>query len=162
MRRVLIAAGLLTVLGSALACWPLARLWLTYEHGHARVLELYRTPGPDRSVSLHAVWQLEIEPGRLLLCDAQRDRFFRPMPDPVVDAAEADEIAQRLLPDRQNRQTLVRAFWQANDPGGSAFIIDVSQTHPWRRYIVGLAVCTAGLICIRIGWAMRPDRRTTV
>lgn len=155
MRRVLIALGLLTALIGLLLCWPLSRAFLTYERGHARVLDIYRIPQPEGDVSLRAVWEVEVTPGRWILGDLQRNQFFRPMDDPVLSEAEVESVTARVLPDHQGRQTLVRAFWSANDPDGTAFIIDVSASHPWRRYILGLAACGAGLITARLAWASR-------
>ena len=153
MRRVLIALGLLTAAIGLLLCWPLSRAFLTYERGHARVLDIYRTPQNDGQVSLRAVWEVEVAPGRWLIGDTQRNQFFRPMDDPVLPEGDAEAVTTRVLPDRQGRQTLVRAFWTANDPDGTAFIIDVSESHPWRRYILGLAACGVGLITARLAWA---------
>lgn len=155
MRRILIAIGIITALSGALVCWPLLRVLLTHERGHARVLDVYRQPQPDGDVALRAVWEVEVAPGRWLISDAQRNQFFRGMDDPVMDADEADTVSRRVLPDRQGTQSLVKAFWKANDPQATAFIIDVSETHPWRRYITGLAACAVGLIVARLAWAAR-------
>lgn len=155
MRRVLIAVGLLVALIGMLLCWPLSRAFLSYERGHARILDVYRLPQPDGQVSLRAVWEVEVAPGRWLLGDLQRNQFFRPMDDPVLPESEVAAVTARVLPDHLGRQTLVRAFWSANDPEGTAFIIDVSESHPWRRYILGLAACGAGLITARLAWASR-------
>lgn len=155
MRRILIAIGIITALSGALVCWPLLRVLLTHERGHARVLDVYRQPQPDGDVALRAVWEVEVAPGRWLISDAQRNQFFRGMDDPVMDAEEADTVSRRVLPDRQGTQSLVKAFWKANDPQATAFIIDVSETHPWRRYITGLAACAVGLIVARLAWAAR-------
>ncbi|MBN8525972.1 MAG: hypothetical protein J0M02_11605 [Planctomycetes bacterium] len=155
MRRILIAIGIITALSGALVCWPLLRVLLTHERGHARVLDVYRQPQQDGDVALRAVWEVEVAPGRWLISDAQRNQFFRGMDDPVMDAEEADTVSQRILPDRQGTQSLVKAFWKANDPQATAFIIDVSETHPWRRYITGLAACAVGLIVARLAWAAR-------
>lgn len=152
MRRILIAIGILVALSGALVCWPLVRILITHERGHARILELYQQPLADGDVALRAIWEVEVSPGRWLIGDAQRNQFFRAMNDPEVGRTEADAVSTRVLPDRQGTQTLVKAFWKANDPATSAFIIDVSETHPWRRYITGLAACAVGLIMARIAW----------
>ena len=133
-------------------CWPLTRIFLTHERGHARVLEIYRQPQVD-GFALRAVWEMQTGDGNWLIGDTQRSQFFRAMDDPRVDAREADEVESRVLPDHQGRQTLVKAFWKANDPAGTAFIIDVSETHPWRRYITGLALFGIGLITVRLAWS---------
>ena len=158
MRRVLIALGLLVALIGLLLCWPLGRTFLTHERGQARVLELYSTPLSDGLVSLRAVWEIEVSAGRWLLGDAQHNQFFRRMDDPVMSVAEAAAVAVRVLPDRQGRLTPVKAFWKSNDPDGTAFIIDVSETHPWRRYIFGLATCGLGLITARLAWGSGRSR----
>ena len=158
MRRALIALGLILALVGLLVCWPLARALLTHEQGHAKVLDLYRTPQADGQVSLRAVWEVEVGPRRWLLGDRQRNQFFRLMDDPVLSPDEADAVAARVLPDREGRQNLVKAFWKANDPDGTAFILDVSERHPWWRYIVGLTACAAGLITARLAWSAKPRR----
>ncbi len=159
MRRVVIALGLLLASIGLLLCWPLSRALLTHERGHARVLEVYRTPLPDGLIRLHVVWEAEVTPGRWILGDAQRNQFFRPMDDPVLPPDEAETVAERVLPDRRGNQNLVKAFWRANDPDSTAFIIDVSETHPWLRYIFGLAACGIGLITARLAWGS--SRRRT-
>lgn len=153
MARILVALGLLTALVGVLVCWPLGRLLLTHQHSHARILALYRDPVGSGAQRLRTVWEVETSPGQWLLGDAQTDQFFRPIPDPVLDPAEADSVEVRLMPDSQNRQKLPLVFWKANDPAGSAFIIDVGRTHWWRRYVGGLAACAAGLITARLAWA---------
>ncbi len=158
MRRVLIALGLLLALIGLLLCWPLSRTLLTHERGHAQLMEMYRLPQPDGQVRLRTVWQVEVTPGRWIVGDAQRNQFFRNMDDPLLPADEADVVAARMLPDRQGRQTLVNAFWKANDPDATAFIIDVTNTHPWLRYILGLAACGVGLITARLAWGSRRRR----
>jgi hypothetical protein len=155
VRRVLIAAGLLVACVGLLLCWPLSRAFLTYERGHARVLDVYRLPQAEGQVSLRAIWEVEVSPGRWVLGDVQRNQYFRPMDDPVLAEDEVAAATARVLPDHLGRQTLVRAFWSANDPDGTAFIIDVSESHPWRRYILGLAACGAGLVVARLAWASR-------
>jgi len=158
MRRVLIALGLLLALVGMLLCWPLTRTLLTYERGHARVLEIFRTPQADGRIALRTVWEVEVSPGRWLLGDAQRNQFFRSMDDPVLAADEVEAVTSRVLPDHLGRQQTVKAFWKKNDPDATAFIIDVSETHPWRRYILGLAACGVGLITARLAFATRPRR----
>ncbi len=152
MRRILVAIGVIMVLCGALMCWPLTRIFLTHEWGHARVLEIYRQPHGD-DVTVRAVWEMQTGTGAWLIGDTQRSQFFRTMGDPQTSVREADEIESRVLPDNQGHQTFVKAFWKANDPAGTAFIIDVSETHPWIRYITGLALCALGLITARLAWA---------
>lgn len=151
--RVVFALGLLLALIGLLLCWPLTRTLLTHERGQARILELYRTPQADGRIALRAIWEVEVSPGRWLLGDQQRNQFFRPIDDPVLAPDEVETVATRVLPDRNGRQNSVKAFWRKNDPDATAFIIDVSETHPWRRYILGLAACGLGLITARIAWA---------
>jgi hypothetical protein len=152
VRRIIIALGIFVALSGALVCWPLVRVLLTHERGHARILETFQQPGRNGAVALRAIWEVEVTPGRWLIGDAQRNQFFRAISDPEMSPEEAGSVAARVLPDRQGHQTLVKAFWRANDPDGSAFIIDVSETHPWRRYIAGLVACAVGLIMARIAW----------
>jgi hypothetical protein len=151
--RILVALGLLTTLVGVLVCWPLGRLLMTHEHGHARVLAIYRDQLGSGALRLRTVFEVETSPGQWVLGDAQTDQFFRPIGDPALDGAESDEVEARLLPDAQNRQMLPLVFWKANDPAATAFIIDVSRTHWWRRYVGGLAACAVGLITARLAWA---------
>ena len=161
MRRILIAIGIIVALSGGLVCWPLARILITHERGHARILEIYQQPRDDGEVALRAVWEVEVAPGRWLIGDAQRNQFFHGIVDPEMSREDAEAVANRVLPDRQGTQTLVKAFWKANDPDRSAFIIDVSETHPWRRYITGLAACAVGLIVARIAWGSGRWRAAT-
>ena len=154
MRRAIIALGIIGACVGLLVCWPLARLWLSHEHGHAKVLGVLRTPNPDGTVQLRVVWEARVGPGKYLISDAQASQFFRPIDNPVLSAEQAEATALRLLPDHEGRvynRPLV--FWTANNPEDAAFILDVSATHPWRRYIAGLATCIASLIAIRLAWS---------
>jgi hypothetical protein len=153
VRRLLIAVGLLVSLVGILVCWPLARLLLTHEHGRAQVRAVYRDRLANGDERLRAVWEVETSPGRYALCDAQSNQFFHPIPDPVVRPGVADAIETRLLPDAKGRQLRPLVFWRANDPAGSAFIIDVSETHWWRRYVAGLSAIAIGLVTARLAWA---------
>lgn len=159
MRRALVALGAVFALSGALMCWPLARAWFTHERGQARILELYRLPGPSDAVALRAVWELQTGPGRWLIGDAQSDLLFRPGPDPEAAPEEAAAVAARLLPDREGRQRSVPAFWRANDPAGTAFIIDITNAHWWQRYLGGVALCWAGLLLMRLAWPNRRQRQ---
>jgi hypothetical protein len=161
VRRLLIALGLLAALTGALMCWPLLHMLATHEHGGARILEVLSVPRPDGRTGLRVLWEVEATPGNWLLGDAQSDRFFKRVEDPAMSRADFEEVASRLRPDRQGSYRVVKAFWTANDPAGTAFIIDVSRTHPWRRYIAGVALCGLGLIAARLAWAYgrwRPAR----
>jgi len=153
VRRVLILCGILMALTGMLVCWPLAQVFLTHEAGHARILEIYRDAQADGRIRLRAVWELRTGDGQWLIGDAQSSRFFRRIDDPVVEVEEAADVIGRLMPDRHGVAHGVKAFWKANDPAGTAFIIDITQTHPWRRYIAGLAACGLGLIIARLAWA---------
>ncbi|MEK7412163.1 MAG: hypothetical protein AAB263_02465 [Planctomycetota bacterium] len=154
MRRAIIALGIIGACVGLLVCWPLARLWMSHEHGRANVISVLRTPRPDGLVQLRVVWEAQVGPGKHIIGDAQASQFFRPIENPVLTVEQADEASARLLRDHEGRvHNPPLVFWTANNPEDGAFILDVSATHPWRRYIAGLATCIASLIAIRLAWS---------
>lgn len=155
MRRILVAIGVLIALTGALVLWPLGRLMLTHEHGQARALAVFRDRSDDGDETLRVVWEAQVAPGHWLIADRQSDQFFRPTGDPVLGRADAEATASRILPDAQGRQPAMPVFWKANDPAGSAFIIDVSSNHWLRRYIAGAAILVGGMLLARLAWGLR-------
>ncbi len=152
MRRVLVALGILAALLGALILWPLGRIVLTHEHGHARALAVYRDELGSDTLRLRVVWEAQVAPGHWLIADRQSDQMFRPTSDPVLNRVDAEAVAARILPDAQGSQLVMPVFWKANDPGSSAFIIDVSASHWFRRYFAGAAIVLAGLLVARLAW----------
>jgi hypothetical protein len=159
MRRVLIALGLAMALVGGMACWPLLRVKATHDSGWATVLAVLQVPDGD-AVRLRVIYDLPVGGGRRLLADRQADLRFRLREDPRADAEEAEAAGQRLQADQLGRLQRVRAFWQANDPAATAFILDVTDTHPWRGYLAWLAVCVGGLIIARLAYAYGPRNRS--
>ncbi|MCS6971334.1 MAG: hypothetical protein RMM29_03020 [Planctomycetota bacterium] len=152
MLRALVPLGVLCALLGLLLCWPLLSVLWTHQRGQARILAILAVPQGD-AVALRALWELRLDEQRAVIGDAQRDGLFRPIDDPLVSAAEAERIRDRLLPDSRGPQRPVLAFWRERNGEIEAFIVDVTLTHPWRRYIAGLAVTCAGLIALRLGLA---------
>lgn len=154
MQRLLIPLGLCLALLGLLVCWPLLALLATHHRGQARVLAVLDLPAPDGMVGLRPLWELRVAPDRWVIGDAQRDALFRNIDDPQTSPERAAALRERLLPDSRGPGRPLTAFWSQAD-GSDAFVLDVTLTHPWRRYFAGAALACGGLVLLRLGLARR-------
>lgn len=80
------------------------------------------------------------------------DAFFRPMEDPIVEAARADQIIRNLLDADASARRQRVVFFVANDPVGTAFILDETAAAPTNRLQLGAVLIGIGLLGGLYAW----------
>jgi hypothetical protein len=145
MDRLLRLVGLVLAVVGVLACVPFVRAVSELERAPAQILEVVLTPvGEDhRRVSVAFLFPVKGDARLEQLAWGQGDGFFRLDEDPVLPAAEAEALREAIAV-----RPYAQAWYRANDPGGTAFILAVDQERPWRRYLIGGLAAAAGLFLL--------------
>ena len=151
-RLVVFVLVLILVITGALLAWPQMRGWWLYQRAPARIIEVLPTVQADGSVRLSILYEFELPrpPGQrerhFQMGWQVGDAYFRPMPDPVVEAGRVDQTVRGLLdadlPDRRWRTV----FFAANDPVGTAFILDETAAVPANRLQIGVVLIGIALV----------------
>jgi len=151
-RLMVIALVLAIVVTGALFAWPQVRGYWLYQRTTARILDVLPQTLDDGRVRLSVAYEYELPrdpkyPGRQVSLGWQvGDSFFRPMEDPVVDAARADQVIRKLLDADALSRQLRTVFFVANDPVGTAFILDETAAAPTNRLQLGAVLIGIGLL----------------
>ena len=153
MPRLVVSVLVLTLaITGGLLAWPQVRGWWLYQRAPARIIDVLPTVLADRSVRLSILYEFELPrlPGQrerhFQMGWQVGDPYFRPMPDPVVEAGRVDQAVRVLLdsdlPDRRWRTV----FFAANDPVGTAFILDETAAVPANRLQIGVVLIGIALV----------------
>jgi hypothetical protein len=145
MDRILRLVGLALAAGGVLACVPFVRAAAELERAPGQILEVVLTPvGEDRArVSVAYLFRVKGS-GRIdQVAWGQGDAFFRPTDDPELPTAEAEALRETIA-----ARPFAQVWYDANDPGASAFILAVDQERPWRRYVLGGLAAAVGLFLL--------------
>lgn len=147
MRRLLgLAVALLLVLVGGLMALPAARTLATHQRADGVLLAAYAMPaegGQARVALLYRFPSSERAGAELLqLACRQADQNFRPIPDPLLPRAEAERVVRGLLDGERGRLV----YFRADDPAGSAFVLEEARGRPGRRALTGLALVAVGML----------------
>lgn len=163
MPRLLVVAGIVAlVVTGALLAWPQARGWWLYQRSTARILDVLTEPAPGGLVRLAVLYEYELPrvqgAGERTWQLSWRlgDAFFRPMPDPLVESGRVDQVVRSLLDAERPDRRLRTVFFTANDPVGSAFILDETAAAPSNRLQIGVVLVGIGLIAGLYAWRRSP------
>ena len=151
-RLVVLVLVLILMLTGMLLAWPQVRGWWLYQRAPARIIDVLPAALADGSVRLSILYEYELQrqPGQrerhFQMGWQVGDAYFRPMPDPVVEAGRVDQLVRGLLdadkPDRLWRTV----FFAANDPVGTAFILDETAAVPANRLQIGVVLISIALV----------------
>lgn len=145
--RLLGLAIVLCLVGTgALMAWPAVRTWITRTHTPGEVLNATAVPAGEGRAQVAVLYRFTVgeRDGAVLqqLAYRQADQNYRPIPDPVLPAAEAEAVVQGILAGDRWRTV----WFLANDPEGSAFILEEAGGRPGRRALTGAALVVVGLL----------------
>ena len=148
--------GLLLTGGSLV--WPWAVGYVTHERSPGRILDVIPEPLGNGRVRLRIAYEFPIGPvagGRgALLGWGVADAYFRPLGHPEVSAVRAEGVIRDLM-DTDRGQVRVRTvFYRAEDPAGTAVILDETAERPTRRIPIGLV-----LLGVAAVWSLSLWRR---
>jgi hypothetical protein len=145
MDRLIRLVGLALLALGALSCVPFVRAAVELERTPALIVDTVVTPVGEDLARVSVVYLFAVRgSGRAEQVGwGQGDAFFRQTEDPVIPLARAEALREQLA----ERQA-VQAWYRANDPAGSAFILAVDQERPWRRYVIGGLAAVAGLFLL--------------
>jgi hypothetical protein len=151
---LLTALGLMTL--GALFTWPAVRVLTSHERVAGEILDVYAHPLDEGRALISVLYRFPLPPGadqarRWQMAWNQANQQWRIMPDPVIPAERAEAVIQDLLAGDRRRTV----WFQANDPEGTAFILDEATGRPGRRVQTGLALFAVGLL-----WWLLARRRS--
>ncbi len=159
MPRMAVLIVVLVVMATgALLAWPQVRGYWLYQQAQARILDVLPTTLPDGRVQLAIAYEFDLprvagkRERQVALGWQVGDAFFRPMPDPVVEAARADQVVRDLLDADSQRRRSRTVFFVANDPAGTAFILDETAAAPTHRLQLGAVLIGIGLLGGLYAW----------
>lgn len=149
MARVLalLIALVLMAIG-VLFTWPALRVLSSHERVRGEILDAYAYALPQGDgLVISVLYRFPLPPSedqarRWQLAWNQANQQWRIMPDPVVSADRAETVVQTLLAGDRSRTV----WFLANDPEGTAFILDEATGRPGRRVQTGLALFAVGLL----------------
>ena len=157
--RLLHALALVGLLlaGGALV-WPWAVGYLTHERSPGRILDVIPEPLANGRVRLRIAYEFPVGAGvdgsRYLLGWGVADAYFRHLGHPDVAAVRAEGVIRDLM-DTDRGQVRVRTvFYRAEDPAGTAVILDETAERPTRRIPIGLV-----LLGVAVVWSLSLWRR---
>lgn len=157
-RLAIILAVLAIVVTGALFAWPQVRGYWLYQRTTARILDVLPETLADGRVRLSVAYEFELprdpkQPGRYISLGWQiGDSFFRPMEDPIVEATRSDLIIRKLLDADASGRLFRTVFFTANDPVGTAFILDETAAVPTNRLQLGAVLIGIGLLGGLYAW----------
>jgi hypothetical protein len=151
-RLVVSVLVVVLVITGALLAWPQVRGWWLYQRAPARIIDVLPTHLDGGLVRLSILYEYEL-PRPI----GQRERhfqmgwqvgdaYFRPMPDPVVEAGRVDQAVRGLLDADQPDRRWRTVFFAANDPVGTAFILDETAAVPANRLQIGVVLIGIALL----------------
>lgn len=136
---ILLAVGLLMAL-------PAGRTLITHQRAAADLLAAYAVPEGREQARVLVVYRFasgERDGAELLqLACRQADQNFRPIPDPLLPRAEAEQVVRALLDGERARWV----YFRAEDPEGTAFVLEEARGRPGRRALTGMALAAVGLL----------------
>ena len=151
-RVAIIALVLITIITGGLFAWPQVRGYWQFERTTARILDVIPETLADGRVRLSIAYEYDLprDPQK-----SQRqtslgwqigDAYFRPMEDPLIESARLDPLTRLLLDADAPARRLRTVFFKANDPVGTAFILDESAAAPANRLQFGSVLIGIGLL----------------
>lgn len=158
-RALVVTLSLLLLATGALLCWPTVRAYLVMHRVQGEIMEVHTSPAPD-GLRVSVCYRFPLPgstPERRALQYAWGlgDQYYRRVDDPVVPAAEVDDLVAGLLAlDKEGRRPR-EVFFQANDPEGTAFILCEAAGDPRRRLRLGILLAAFGLC-----WSFTAFRRS--
>lgn len=158
MRLLHAFAILLLLLTGGSLVWPPAMALLQLQRAPGRILEVLPEPLPDGRTRLRIAFEFPLPPANgvrpVQLGWGVADSYFRPIGDPVVQSARAEGVMRDLM-DTDEAQVRTRmVFYRAEDPAGTAVILDETAERPSRRIPVGLV-----LLAVAAVWSLSLWRR---
>lgn len=144
-RPLIIISLILSVTGLVIA-WPLVRAALEFRPVRGEILDVITTPADDGHVRVAIAYEYPLPTrGERAIGYTLTDERLQPVPDPVMDAAQANALL-RALPGRA-----VRVYYDVNHPLDTAFMLSpvnagggLRAEHGALMVLVGLALGILG------------------
>ena len=155
---MVIALVLAIVATGGLLAWPQVRGYWLYQRTTARILDVLPETLVDGRVRLSVAYEFDLprdpkQKGRQVSLGWQiGDSFFRPMEDPIVDAARADLVIRKLLDADASTRLQRVVFYVPNDPVATAFILDETAAASTNRLQLGAVLVGIGLLGGLYAW----------
>lgn len=142
MARPLIIISLIISMTGLVIAWPLVRAALEFRPVRGEILDVIITPAEDGQQRVAIAFEYPLPTrGERAIGYTLTDERLQPVPDPVMDAAQANTLL-RSLPGRA-----VRVYYDVNHPLDTAFMLSPVGTggglraeHGAMMVLIGLAL----------------------
>ncbi len=157
-RLMIVLLMVIIIITGGLFAWPQVRGYWLFQRTTARILDVIPETQADGRVRLSIAYEYELprdpkQPQRVVSLGWQiGDSYFRHMEDPLIDAARVDQITRRLLDADAPSRQLRTVFFVANDPVGTAFILDETAAVPAKRLQLGSVLIGIGILGGLYAW----------
>jgi hypothetical protein len=146
MARLLIILSLIITTTGLVIAWPLVRAALEFRPVRGEVLDVITTRADDGRLRVAIAYEYPLPTrGERAIGYALTDERLQPVPDPVMDVAQANALL-RTLPGRA-----VRVYYDVNHPLDTAFMLSpvgtgggVRAEHGALMVLIGLAIGILG------------------
>jgi hypothetical protein len=153
MARLLIILSLLITATGTVIAWPLVRAAVAFRPVRGEILDVIATPANDGRVRVAIAYEYPLPSrGERAIGYTLTDERLQPVPDPVMDVAQANSLL-RALPGRP-----VRVYYDVNHPLDTAFMLSPVGTGGGLRAEHGALLVLVGLALGILGQLARLRR----
>jgi len=153
MARFLIIFSLIISAVGVVIAWPLVRAAVEFRPVRGEILDVITSPAENGLVRVTIAYEYPLPTkGEHALGYTQTDERLQPVPDPAMEASQAESL-RRALPGRA-----VRIYYDVNHPIDSAFMLSPVSAKGGLRAEHGALMVLIGLACGIIGQLARLRR----
>lgn len=153
MARFIIIASLCITLVGLVIAWPLVRAAVEFRPVRGEILDVITTPAENGLTRVLIVFEFPLPTkGERALGYTLTDERLQPLPDPVMDAAQAESLRRNLT------GRAVRVYYDVNHPIDSAFMLSPVATSNGVRAEHGALIVLIGVAFGIIGQLARLRR----
>ncbi|MBA3699321.1 MAG: hypothetical protein H0W78_10750 [Planctomycetes bacterium] len=153
MARLLIVISLFVSLVGLVIAWPLVRAAVQFRPVRGEVLDVITVPADNGRVRVIIAYEYPLPtPGERAIGYTLTDERLQPVPDPEMDAQQAESL-RRNLPGRA-----VRIYYEVNRPIDSAFMLSPVSDKGGLRAEHGALMVLIGIAFSIIGQLARMRR----
>jgi hypothetical protein len=153
MARFLIFFSIAISAVGLVIAWPLVRAAVEFRPVRGEILDVITSPGENGLVRVTIAYEYPLPTkGERAIGYTQTDERLQPIPDPTMEASQAESL-KRALPGRP-----VRIYYDVNQPIDSAFMLSPVNTKDGLRAEHGALMVLIGLACGILGQLARLRR----
>jgi hypothetical protein len=149
-----------TGIGLLLAA-PATLALLLHRPARGYLIEVFVEPVSEDRARVSTIYQFDTGPSESWMGWTQDNGWWQGGADPILPRAEADALAETYRQELDAPHRIShRVFYQANDPGGTAFMVATSGAAAWGQKLGVVCVSLSLLMSLPLPlWSGRRQRR---